>query len=564
MTPSDQGSHVMSHAAAVLSAEPTEAPARPSARLVTVLALLAAFAASMSLYVATTQALSYHARDEGPNASYAISLLAGDLPTIDTPVAHDRARFPQITRGANREEFDRHRMIWTANHPPLYYLLGVPWVALADALENPHVLIAGMRAVSALAYGALVFLVGLIAFEVTPRRPAAAMLATAITASPAVLAVAAGFIMNDSLAVAASSLTVLATLRILRLGVTRNRMIVMAVAGTLAAATKAPGVITVIMCGAALGVTLLLRDRTRMGLLRAAWLTAIATGVPGVAIGWFYLRNIVLYGDATASSALLERYQRVQVDTWFEVMTAPRFWHGWYDHLWVPLQLRGTGLHWIIDVITFVALLGLVLGVVARLRDHGRERGLVVSAPRVPSVATVGLLVLIAHAFVIIVNLAQFRSGGGNPHERYLMTIMPLVAIVLAVGLLAIVDAVPWGEIRRREEIAAALVSAFLVGMAAATFATWVRTQIHFGADRLLPEIRPLPYVVLGIGVLCALAAVLLPLVWRSRGDAPRNSTGLDPLRGFAGSPAALARPSRVARSLVPRDRAGSNVGGPA
>ncbi|WP_328530615.1 phospholipid carrier-dependent glycosyltransferase [Nocardioides sp. NBC_00368] len=523
----------MSHAAAVLASESTDAPARPSTRLVVVLALLAAFAASMSVYVAATHALSYHARDEGPNASYAVSLHAGDLPTIDSPVALDRDRFPQIARGANREAFDRHRMIWTANHPPLYYLLGVPWVALADAFDQPQVLIVGMRATSALAYGVLVFLVGLIAFEVTPRRPAAAMLATAITASPAVLAVAAGFIMNDSVAVAASSLTVLATLRILRLGVTRNRMIVMAAAGTLAAATKAPGVITVIMCGAALGLTLLLRDRTWKGFLRATWLTAIATAVPGLAIGWFYVRNIVLYGDPTASAALLERYQRVQVDTWFEVMTAPRFWHGWYDHLWVPLPLRGTGLHWIIDAITLLALLGLALGVVARLRDHGREHGLVVSAPRVPSVATVGLLVLIAHAFVIIVNLAQFRSGGGNPHERYLMTIMPLVAIVLSVGLLAIVDAVPWGEIRRREEIAAAIVSAFLLGMAAATFVVWMRTQIHLGLDRMLPEIRPLPYMALGIGALCAIAGVSLPLLWR---------------------PAALERPSSV-RSAADEDQ---------
>ncbi|MGH3350419.1 MAG: ArnT family glycosyltransferase [Nocardioides sp.] len=514
----------MSHTAAVLASEQTDAPARPSARLVAVLALLGAFAASMSLYFATTQAMSYHARDEGPNASYAIQLSEGHLPTIDTPVAQDMERYPQITRGANREELDRHRLIWTANHPPLYYLLGVPSVALADALDMPQVLTAGMRIVSALAYGALVFLVGLIAFEVTPRRPAAAMLATAITASPAVLAVSAGYIMNDSLAVAASSLTVLATLRILRLGVTRNRMIVMAVAGTLAAATKAPGVITVIMCGAALGVTLLLRDRTRKGFLRATWLTGIVTGVPGLAIGWFYVRNMVLYGDPTASSALLERYDRVQVDTWLEVMTAPRFWHGWYDHLWVPFQLRGTGLHWVIDTFTLVALLGLVLGVFARLRDHGREHGLVVRAPRAPSVATIGLLVLIAHAFVIVVNLAQFRSGGGNAHERYLMTIMPLVAIVLSLGLLAIVDALPWGEIRRREEIAAALISAFLVGMAVNTFSVSMRAQIRLGTDMMLPEIRPVPYVVLGIGATCALVAVVLPLVWRPRGDAPETA----------------------------------------
>lgn len=39
----------MSHATAVLACGSTEVPARPSARLVAVLALLAAFAASMSL-----------------------------------------------------------------------------------------------------------------------------------------------------------------------------------------------------------------------------------------------------------------------------------------------------------------------------------------------------------------------------------------------------------------------------------------------------------------------------------------------------------------------------------
>ncbi|HEY9393557.1 MAG TPA: hypothetical protein VIP58_05445, partial [Nocardioides sp.] len=137
----------------------------------------------------------------------------------------------------------------------------------------------------------------------------------------------------------------------------------------------------------------------------------------------------------------------------------------------------------------------------------------------VPSVAAVGLLVLIAHAFVIVVNLAQFRSGGGNPHERYLMTIMPLVAIVLSVGLLAIVHALPWGEVRRREEVAAVLISAFLVGMAAATFAVWVRTQIRVGADLMLPEIRPVPYVVLGVGAICAVAAVALPMLWRPRAE---------------------------------------------
>ena len=45
-------------------------------------------------------------------------------------------------------------------------------------------------------------------------------------------------------------------------------------------------------------------------------------------------------------------------------------------------------------------------------------------------------------------------------------------------------------------------------------FSVSVRTQIHLGTDRMLPEIRPLAHVVLGVGVLCAAAAVVLPLVW--------------------------------------------------
>ena len=44
---------------------------------------------------------------------------------------------------------------------------------------------------------------------------------------------------------------------------------------------------------------------------------------------------------------------------------------------------------------------------------------------------------LVVHAVLTAVNIVSFMRGGGYFHDRYLMTAMPLLATVTALGMLS-------------------------------------------------------------------------------------------------------------------------------
>ncbi|WP_170225193.1 phospholipid carrier-dependent glycosyltransferase [Nocardioides albertanoniae] len=467
-------------------------------RLLAAMVLVSFFALSVSSYVALTRSLQYQGRDEGPNAAYAIELSQGRLPTINTPVTTDAARHPLVVAGRTRMSDESHRHIWTANHPPLYYALSVPLVYAADQLDAPQLLIVGMRLINAVGSGLCVLLVGLIAFELT-RRPEVALLATGISASCAVLVSAGGHIANDGVAVAASSLALLGTLRILGRGLTGRRLALVAVAGVAAAGAKAPGVLTVALCGAALAVALLVQDRSRRGVLRAVGAAAVATGLPALATGWFYVRNIVLYGDPTASGALLEKFAREPNGTWWQVLSDAQMWADWLRRLWTPVL--GEWYVVFVDLLAVVAALGL-LALLARR---------VVGGPRGPAGSGRGWLLLTVHALVVVVNLIGFVAGGGNPNDRYLMPLMPVLASALALGVVAILDLVPVGPQRLRARWATAALTLGLVVYGTLLFKRFADSPMYRG---LLPDAHTtLAASVLAAGLAGAVVAVVLAVV---------------------------------------------------
>lgn len=489
--------------------------------------LIAIFALSLSSYVAMTRSLQYQTRDEGPNAGYAVELASGRLPTIDTPVTTDARRYPQVVEGLETMVDEPHRDIWTANHPPLYYLMSLPFVAVADALRAPQLMIVGMRLINAVGSALCVLLVGLIAFEVT-RRATTAFLATAISASCAVLVTAGGHIANDGVAVAASSLTLLATIRIMNRGLTPGRLTLVALAGTAAAGTKAPGVLTVVLCGAAIAVILLVEDRSRRGVVRALAASAVATGIPGLATGWFYVRNLVLYGDPTATGALLDKFDREPNGTRWQVLTDGSLWLDWYQRLWVPLLAEGYVV--VADLLALVAAIGLVVLLVRRRvagpTDHPSSRP--------------GWLLLAVHAAAVLANLVGFVAGGGNPNDRYLLPLMPLLAAVLAVGVMTIVDVVPVGSREPRAGLAAAATALALGVYAFLIFRWFIGSPTYVG--RLPNSDARGADLVVAVGVVCGLVAVCLA-AWPARTYAARQPLPDQPAprRRGAGGPARRA-----------------------
>ena len=72
--------------------------------------------------LASLQALTiypFHPPDEMSHVGYALEISRGDLPTIETPIPG--GEIPLLQHQLNNRR-PANRTIWTANHPPLYYL----------------------------------------------------------------------------------------------------------------------------------------------------------------------------------------------------------------------------------------------------------------------------------------------------------------------------------------------------------------------------------------------------------------------------------------------------------
>ncbi len=367
-------------------------------------------AALLLLLVGTQVALVFKVpswgNDEPAHVGYVASLAQGHLPTIETDIVDDPARFPgtaEELRGWDEEHGD----IWTANHPPLFHLAMVPvWWVLSDHQSG---MVITMRLANTLGFATWLFLVGLLARELVPRRPAAAALAVVVAATPT-LVLRSAFFQNDGWASASAVLLLLMTVRILRDQVTPQRVAVAAVAGTVAAGTRAQGVLVVALCATTLLVVLARRShRAGGGWRRALGVAAVVGGVPALAFGWFYVRNYRLYGDFTGQDALLEKFGRVPVTSWHRIDNIPG--------LTEPTLAT--------PILIVAALVLVPIALLRSVRRHG---------VRLDAVWTM----LAVHALLTLQSVVTFLQAGGGFHDRYLMQVMPLLATAVAVGMLEV------------------------------------------------------------------------------------------------------------------------------
>lgn len=446
--------------------------------------LLAALICLAGAHAALSAPIPSWANDEAPHLGYVVTLAHGELPTIDSPIVAEWKRYPE--RSGELMGWDRaHRDIWVANHPPFYHLMLVPiWQLLGDDLS--HAVLA-MRLVNTLGYGAWILLVALIARDLVPRRPAVPALAAAIAVTPT-LAMRAGYLMNDGWGCAAALLMMLMTIRMLRGGpgaVTLGRVVTAALAGVLAAGTRAPGVLVVAACALTVLVCL---GRTRRGAAAAV----VIGGVPALATSWFYLRNLRLYGDLTGQEALIEKFRRSPIDSWSDLLDV--------RGLAEPLEAT-----WI-PVLVFVVVVPYLLA--RRIRAGALHRGWR------PDPAW---SMLVVQAVLTAGNIVGFLQIGGGFHDRYLMSVMPLLATVTALAMLSFHR--PWltavgsssTRIDRREWRLAAIWTAVLLAWFAGAFAfnEWYhvfRTGEHHPVDGVVPVLLLVAAVVAGLLVLVVMA----------------------------------------------------------
>lgn len=445
-------------------------------------------AAALLLLVGAQVALVFKVpswgNDEPAHMGYVASLAAGDLPDIETDIVDDPARFPgtaEELRGWDEEHGD----IWTANHPPLFHLAMVPaWWALHDVNQSGMVIT--MRLANTAGFAAWLYLVGALARELVPRRPAVAALAVVVAAAPT-LVLRSAFFQNDGWASASAVLLLLMTVRMLRAEVTAPRVAVAVVAGTVAAGTRAQGVLVVALCSVFLLVVLARRAGwTGPGWRRALTVSALVGGVPAAAFGWFYVRNLRLYGDFTGQDALLEKFGRVPVTDWRRIDNIPGLTE---PTLATPIVIA-------------TALVLVPMALVRSVRRHG---------VRVDAV----WVLLTLHALLTLQSVVTFLRAGGGFHDRYLMQVMPLLSTVVAVGMLGVGRWVGArrpgspGEERRDWWVASAWAGVLLVWLAGAV--AWLQHHYVFSRQETSPVDGPLPdvMVVLALGLGVALVAVM-------------------------------------------------------
>jgi hypothetical protein len=172
---------------------------------------------------------------------------------------------------------------------------------------------------------------------------------------------------------------------------------------------------------------------------RAARVALVGIGPAVVAFGWYYVRNMMHYGDIGASQYLLEMFGRQRRGSVFDMIVRWSMWSNVYEGLMSPTTRRrivppGSAL------ITLIAAVGVaivfVTGRIGRSGESssagGRPRGDQASeAPTLRWQIALGLV----SVGLIALTIAQHASGGGNAHARYAMPAIGVAAVLLVIGM---------------------------------------------------------------------------------------------------------------------------------
>ncbi len=174
---------------------------------------------------------------------------------------------------------------------------------------------------------------------------------------------------------------------------------------------------------------------------RAGWAVGagLLVGVSAtVASGWFYWRNLQLYGRVTAPDAPAE-FARESPGSFIEVLTGTTFHQGIWSKLYASVNGPLTYVHAprLLAALGVVLVLGFALAAVrgrSRVRSaapDGRGDAVVPDGTRL-GIGVAGWILVGCSCAAIVVGSAQFYSQGGAPYPRYLFPVVPVVSALLA------------------------------------------------------------------------------------------------------------------------------------
>lgn len=364
--------------------------------------------------------------DETAHVGYAFALLDGEIPHItDFP---DDLPVPGM-----RDQLS----LWTANHPPLPYLLMAIPLGIGEAVGTPLAgfWLARMLNVVGLAVGVL--LVARVAATVLPHRPRAVLGTAMIAALTPYMVQISGTAYTDGLALPFALGIVAVSVSVLVNGPTRARLLALAVLGALGVLTRAPTAMLVLLSGFAWAGAVLAQDpgplarRLRDGIGGAALIGLAAF----VAAGWFYLGNIAIYGDPTGSQALFDLHLREPRGDFWAIFTQSQQFRFQELQLWSKIEGLPVDRSFVVsgffvrDAAHPATKLALWLAAGATLTALWQQRR-ALPWSRIAAWAFLSLWWWALYAM-----MTAFVAGGGAPHARYLWPGIAGLALLLVVGL---------------------------------------------------------------------------------------------------------------------------------
>ena len=448
------------------------------------------------------------------------------------------------------------------SQPPLYYALSAvatSWIDTSDMAEvrhlNPHVdngiatpdgnanlvvhrpgretfpwrgtvlAIHVVRFLSVLMAVAGVALTYFVVREVVPTRPGLALGATAIHAFTPMVVFIAGSVNNDNLGVPLGSLHLLMRLRLLppagrppraSLPQTARRYLLLGIVLGLAALTKTSSLALTVLTALVVTVRALARgSENRADGWRAFIIGGMTTLLPFLAIsGWWYLRNVRLYGDPSGLNAFIQILGKREIEAglgqlWRERHSFLAGYWGNFGGLNVPMS---PWVYRVLNACLVLAGLGLVLSlgrVLARSlsqSEDGPERrelgtratSLVFGRSRSTRDAaawsrSLPLAVCLLWGLGILIPWAQWARVTWSSQGRLIFTALPVWSLLLTLGLRAWLpprfNLGPGGEVPPL----VLLLALFLLALSVIAPSVWIRPAYALPEPLSDAESRAIP-----------------------------------------------------------------------
>jgi 4-amino-4-deoxy-L-arabinose transferase-like glycosyltransferase len=344
-------------------------------------------------------------------------------------------------------EYARYTLDWpalyTANHPPLYYVLAAPAFVLAGESELRQLYFVRLAAIPF--FLAVIWLSYRIAATLIPDDAFLALTVPAVIAMQPQLAFEGAIVNNDIASVFFGALILHLCIQAIRVGLTLRRALTLGIACGLGLLTKAtltallPVVAVVLIWCVWPRPTRRFRDRQWWG---EAIVRSTAVGGPAILLPlpWYlFLRHT--YGDFTAFEATreLQRDWNRPSGSFGELLTssafhAERFKETWGYYGWKLLPLSSGELQ-AVDLAMGLAVAGLCLGG-ARFAWRWWCQSSAVDTRQVAGVAT-----LIAACLTMYGAMVYFGTMFQLTQARYVFPVLPAAAVLAMLGLRALVPA---------------------------------------------------------------------------------------------------------------------------